>query len=513
MADLKSRLKAVFGRDQLSQELEDTRLALEDSRTQLQKAEVNLEESEARFRSIFNHSPDGLLLIDPISWTIVDCNQAYCRMNGYEYQDLVGKSIEVVNARKDPHDAYLRELRQKSALHYETVHKRKDGSVFPVEISTNLLVIAGKEYILGIDRDITDRKQSETELQQANLKLNAWIIELEERSQQSSTLNEMGNFLQSCSSSKDAYSVAGEFSEKLFSGQAGTLYMLNSSRNMLESVTSWGWDKKGDWKPTQQIFTPDDCWALRRGHQHLVDGSHHRLLCPHLIIERREAPFTPYICVPLTAQNDMFGLFHVQFCQDQPVERICQMVVTVVERLSLTLANLKLRESLKQQSIRDPLTNLFNRRYMEETLDREFSRAARHKRPLSVILMDFDNFKTFNDQHGHDAGDVLLKEFGRSLQRQVRGEDVACRFGGEEFLLILAETNLEDACRRANQIREEMKNLSIPHQDQNLGPITISAGIACYPEHGDNPQTLLRMADMALYRAKQAGRNCIQTAL
>ena len=184
-----------------------------------------------------------------------------------------------------------------------------------------------------------------------------------------------------------------------------------------------------------------------------------------------------------------------------------QLAETVAEHIALALANLRLQEALRYQAIRDPLTGLFNRRYMEETFKRELDRASRRKTTVGVIMLDIDNFKLFNDTFGHAAGDAVLIEVSALLKAHVRGEDIPCRYGGEELLLILLEAQLRDTHRRAEQLRSEIQHLSVQYEGQSLGAITVSLGIASYPEHGATVESLLAAADSALYRAKNEGRN------
>jgi len=182
------------------------------------------------------------------------------------------------------------------------------------------------------------------------------------------------------------------------------------------------------------------------------------------------------------------------------------------EQISLAIANVKLRDQLRDQSIRDPLTGLFNRRYMLETCRREFSRAARGRQPVAMLSIDVDHFKKFNDNHGHDAGDTVLKEVGNCLEAVFRNEDVACRFGGEEFVVVLPGASLEIGAKRAEELRAKIEAISVRYLDNNLPRITISVGVAAFPEAGDNPQSVLKAADDALYRAKEGGRNRVELA-
>jgi diguanylate cyclase (GGDEF)-like protein len=182
------------------------------------------------------------------------------------------------------------------------------------------------------------------------------------------------------------------------------------------------------------------------------------------------------------------------------------------EYLALALSNLKLRDTLRQQSIRDPLTGLFNRRYLEETLALEIERAKRHNGPFSVMMLDLDHFKQFNDTYGHEAGDTVLEVLGGFLQRQVRGGDIACRYGGEEFALILPGAALEVAHKRAEQLCGGVRTIALEYKGQSLGPLTVSVGVATFPTHGESAELVLHAADTALYQAKHEGRGRVAIA-
>lgn len=162
---------------------------------------------------------------------------------------------------------------------------------------------------------------------------------------------------------------------------------------------------------------------------------------------------------------------------------------------------------LRELSIRDPLTGLYNRRYLDETLDRELSRVARKRLPLGVIMLDIDHFKQFNDTHSHAAGDALLQQVGRCLLASVRAGDIACRYGGEEFLLVLPEASLEVTSQRAEHVRRAGRRLHVEFQGTQLEAVTFSLGVAAFPLHGETGTAVLGAADAALYEAKRAGRD------
>jgi diguanylate cyclase (GGDEF)-like protein len=264
--------------------------------------------------------------------------------------------------------------------------------------------------------------------------------------------------------------------------------------------------------PSQRVFGPDECWGFRRGRPHLVEERDSPLRCAHLTAE--DGPFS--MCVPMMAQGDNLGILQFDFKLAEEHEAgeepglqstRSRLVVALAEHIGLALANLRLREALRNQSIIDPLTGLYNRRYLEQTLERECRRSVRAGRPLSVIMLDVDHFKRFNDVWGHDGGDAVLKELAALLLRSFRGEDMACRFGGEEFVLVIADTAPDVALERAEQLRRQVSELSLKHRGQPMGAITISLGLAALPEHGTMPEVLLAAADSALYEAKRAGRD------
>ena len=181
--------------------------------------------------------------------------------------------------------------------------------------------------------------------------------------------------------------------------------------------------------------------------------------------------------------------------------------------LALSLASLQLREALREKSIRDPLTRLFNRRFLEESLVRELQLAARNRQSISVLFLDLDYFKKFNDAFGHDAGDMVLQSLADLFNKFFRATDICCRFGGEEFAVVLIDSSAEDAYIRAEAFRLEVNSLRLQYKKQPLGPLTVSIGVAAFPDHGSTSEGLLKIADQCLYESKARGRNVVTLAL
>jgi diguanylate cyclase (GGDEF)-like protein len=361
---------------------------------------------------------------------------------------------------------------------------------------------------------VSERREIESALRQSNSGLSLSVDELQQHNNKMILLNDMGDLLQSCSTVEEAYSIIGQFGERLFLEESGALYMINNSANMVETAIVWG-----KHQPEPDTFTLDACWALRRGRIHLMNEGGLELRCPHL---KGEPPLAA-LCIPMTAQGEVMGVLHLQSRTTHPSgadgrpaamsATQLQLAEAMADTSALSLANLKLRTSLLYQSIRDPLTDLFNRRYLEETLEREVRRAARLERSVGVIMLDIDHFKMFNDTFSHEAGDALLRELGAFLKQQIRGGDFACRYGGEEFVLILPEISLEDIRQSAERLREQVKELRIQYGGGVLENFTLSLGVALFPMHGTAGRAILHAADAALYEAKHQGRDRVVVAL
>jgi len=318
-------------------------------------------------------------------------------------------------------------------------------------------------------------------------------------------LNEMGDILRACFTTEEAYSVIVRVAQQIFPAKVGALYVIGSSRNVVESAAVWGAPELAE-----NSFSPPECWALRRGRTHWVENAHSGMICKHV---HHPSP-DGYMCIPMMAQSEALGVLHLMQPDNVKMTESKQRVaITMSEHIAMALSNLRLHETLRSQSIRDPLTGLFNRRFMEESLELEIRRAARNQRPLGMIMIDLDHFKYFNDNFGHEAGDLLLKELGTLLRTNIRGEDIACRYGGEEFTLILPEGTSAVTRQRADFYKDAIQRLDVHFRGMPLGRITASMGVAVFPDHGRSAQALIEAADKALYRSKAAGRDRVTMAV
>ncbi len=386
--------------------------------------------------------------------------------------------------------------------------RRRDGTEFPVEISLAPVRSQRGALVFATVVDVTTRVELQGTLAQVHEELRRHAEALEQRGRESSQLATMGDLLGACQSLDEAYAVVSAAAEPLFPGDAGALYAMKSPGGAAEVVAAWGSPP-----PARGVFPPTDCWALRRGHLHAVYQENPEPRCPHV----EEPVAAGLLCVPLAAQTETLGLLHVQLRRRAvesagPARHAEGLARTLGEQAAVALANIGLRSTLREQSLRDPLTGLFNRRYTEESFDREIRRATREGYGLGVLMADLDHFKELNDAFGHAAGDEMLRRIGRFLAGAVRGEDIACRLGGDEFVVILPKASLDDAQRRAEALREGIKVPPLDESRHLYPTMTMSVGVAEFPEHGTSVQQLLLAADSALYRAKALGRDQVVVA-
>jgi len=485
--------------------------------TERLRAAQELHEQTVYLNSLIENSPLGLAVLDRNGRTELT-NPAFKELFLYDPSDLEGSSLDKMFVPQDePSESrdLIPQVLAGQHLHLRVRRRRKDGEILNVEVHAVPLVVQGRvQGAYTIYNDISEQiKASEAERKHAE-SLSRLVSELQLRTRQMGLLNDMGSLLECCVETKEACSVVSVSVQKLFpEAVSGALYLFKASRNLLGSAGRWG--KASSAEP---IFAPDACWSLRTGRPHWSDNSADAIRCPHLPKDLGGMS----LCVPMVAQGDTLGILQLDFDENNvPVENSGpeslrdsrQGLATAVSgQVALSLASLRLRETLRDQSIRDSLTGLFNRRFMEESLERELLRAGRKRHSLSVLFLDLDHFKRFNDTFGHDAGDFVLRSIADLLRNFFRSDDVCCRYGGEEFGIILPEASVEQAAIRAQALREQVKMLKLEHRNHALGVVTLSIGIAGFPEHAATAEQLLRLADQSLYRSKAAGRDTVTAA-
>lgn len=496
--------------DQVNLALTDRNQAL----ALLSDALAELRSNEERFRASVEHIHESLSVFSAIrddGGSIVDfrwdfANTASSLVAGCSPSDLEGRTLMKVLSDHGPSgmlDIYAAVVETgepyvEPSLWTEDVkrdgRRRRAFDVRATKFGDGLVVVT---------REVTERREEEAELARQR-------HELERSNKEMKLLNNLADMLQSCAGSEEAYAVLTQSCAALFPDHPGSISVMHPSRDILEVESAWG-------DPTSaRSFAPADCWALRRGRPYVSGSTGPR--CTHL----RGSTTSHCLCVPMLGQGDIMGIVHVAApatdadqiaSEDLESGPSRQLAVTIAGQISMALANLRLRDSLREMSIRDPLTGLFNRRYMEETLERELSRAARHISEVAILVIDVDHFKAFNDTYGHAAGDAVLEAVGVVLTRFSRNSDIACRYGGEEFVVILPSCSLEHARFRADELRRRVAALRVPFRNIALSGPTISCGVAAFPVHGHAAGDLIHAADAALYRAKHAGRDQVMIAL
>ncbi|MDP5238968.1 diguanylate cyclase [Uliginosibacterium sp. 31-16] len=359
------------------------------------------------------------------------------------------------------------------------------------------------DRIVGIVRDITDEKLAREQLQDTNAQLKLSLASVERHAADLTRLNELNEGLQSCLNASEAFEVVEHTLGRLNLGSGGALAVQPIGEEQLKTVVRWG-ESNG----MSAVFAPSACWGMRRNQRHtllhLADGP----ACKHF----DNLPGSPYLCHPLQVLGENLGLLTVSAPADvseREWARISHLSAMVAESLKLALSNVRLREALHEQAIRDPLTGLLNRRYLDETLPREIVRAQREHRPISLVMLDLDHFKHVNDTWGHEAGDAVLVNLAAMLRLHLRSSDLACRFGGEEFVVVMPGATLVEARERIEQIARRVRETPIQLAHITLPAVTFSAGLVQTGVHGDTAEALLRAADHALYAAKEAGRDRI----
>lgn len=464
----------------------------------------DLRRSEENFRNTIENAPIGMAIVSP-EGKFIHANRTMQDILGYSDEELHHKTILEITHNEDvamTEDAMNQLLKGKMRIsHLEKRYVQKDNSIIWAMVSASLIRDESGtpiNFILQM-KDVSDRIENEERMRQLNEKTIRTLNELKLLEHDESLLNKLNRSLQICVTVEEAYPRINLILQDLFPELSGGLSVFNKTSNQLETVIQWGADQL-----LTQIFSPMDCFAIREANINLVDDPRKSVPCAHYI----SVPQGGYIALPLMVQHDLIGVIHLIAPKGKKLSQHQQdIAVSVGNIVKLALANINLRTSLSELSLHDPLTNLYNRRYLNDILSRELVRIAREKNTLCVAMLDIDNFKGFNDNYSHLAGDEALKLLGELLKRFFRDSDMSFRFGGEEFVVILLNTSLRNAVSKLEQFREQLKSTPIYFKDRLLPSITISTGVAEAPEHGVTIDDILKAADHALYAAKQAGKD------
>jgi diguanylate cyclase (GGDEF)-like protein/PAS domain S-box-containing protein len=492
--------------------------------TDRKNAETELREARRSLEDIIDSLPDSTFVVDR-QCKVIAWNQAMEKMTGISKSQIIGKGD---NEYSLPFYGDRRPMAINMALDKELKYPsvplkiyREGDTVFAenytpyiyggkgayLSATASILYDSSGQVKGAIEtiRDFTERKQLEEEISTSNEKLKEWLEESETTKYEMMLTSEMIRKIDSCASLDEAGKNACSYIDKLFKGDKGFIAIINEESGLFEIIQSFH-NPQG-----AREFRLSDCWATKLNRQYIYCRSEGGQLCSHM----KDASFPAYIEVPLVAQNKLLGLLCIQCpLEDDDNENIArwleyrkELINRIAAQLSLALANTQLRVSLRRQAIIDPLTSLYNRRYMHEVLENELRRSLRTGQGIGFIMGDIDNFKKFNDSYGHDIGDQLLKSVANTIKNVIRSEDIVCRYGGEEFLIILPSANLQDTYQRALQMNDMVKNIVLNSGSKKIKDVTISLGVSAYPDQGRTGDELITAADMAMYKAKREGRD------
>jgi diguanylate cyclase (GGDEF)-like protein len=365
--------------------------------------------------------------------------------------------------------------------------------LYPIQIAFLVVAVLGSITILVFG--LAQSRHMSRKLYEATGQLEG---EVEKRTRDIALLQRLGSSLGACGSMEEAGEVIRLIVGRMLPATCGGVYITKASRNLEELLVSWG----ESWDGGQQ-FIPSQCWAMRKGRLHRSNEDDLGMLCQHL----ESQSFSQSLCIPLVAQGESLGTFTILTDASDWREEDIKMAQTLAEQMSIILASLQFREHLRQQAIRDPLTGLFNRRYLLESLFQSIGRAERQHSQVCALMIDIDDFKRFNDTYGHDMGDLVLKRVAGEVSRCTRKEDTLSRYGGEEFCLICPDLGGNDVEELGRRLCDQVRRLTLDVEDASVSTVSISVGMAFYPEHARSGEDLLRAADEALYKAKAQGKN------
>jgi diguanylate cyclase (GGDEF)-like protein len=354
----------------------------------------------------------------------------------------------------------------------------------------------GDRRIGGISIDITESIEAQRSLTELNRQLEEKTLKLEAKKQELIYLSDMADMLYSCESKDEVYQAVALTCSKLFPNMSGCICIISNSKNYVQMNSIWG-----DERTSKEIFLQSECWALRRGKINLLSSGKSGLVCGHLIQPISGA----HLCFPLFGQGEVVGILHIYALEEISLED--QQTTEIIARtLGFALNNLSIKQRLTYDNLRDGMTQLFNQSYMETIAEQRLAEAERLGQPLSVIFLDIDNFKSYNSHYGHLTANIVIQGLAKLLLKSIRSFDIACRWGGEEFVIIMPNMTLENLRKRVEQLRVDVERMQLKDGDQILQGITASFGIAV-SEPGITVRDFLNRANQAMLEAKRTGKN------
>ncbi|QLE43229.1 diguanylate cyclase [Nostoc sp. C052] len=357
----------------------------------------------------------------------------------------------------------------------------------------------GAYRIGGISIDITETIEAQRSLTDLNQQLAEKTLELEEKKREIIHLSDMADMLYSCESENEVYKVVALTCSKLFPNISGSIYIISNSKNYVQMNSFWGGERS-----SEEIFSLSDCWALRRGKLNLLSPRNLGLTCSHLI----QPVNGTHLCVPLFAQGEVVGILHIDALEEISPED--QQIIEIIARtFGIALNNLSIKQRLTHDNLRDGMTQLFNQSYTQSITEQRLAEAERSGQPLSIIFLDIDNFKSYNSRYGHITANIVLQGLAKLLLKSIRSFDIACRWGGEEFVIVMPNMTLETLRKRVEKLRIDIEQMQLKDSDQILEGITASFGIAV-SEPGITVKDFLNRANQAMLEAKRTGKNRVR---
>ncbi len=483
-----------------NQMLDDLKQAYETLRSE---AVREMRRQTERFRRVLSETLEGYVRVNMKTRVIEEVNDAFCRMTGQECVMWEGRPVPDF---LEKYPAHAEAASEAVSWTEEGEIPGPEGRAIAVLVHCSLDIDAEDDrQLVAFLTDISDQKAAEAETQLVNDQLVRSVAALEKRDRELTLLNRMNDLLLASRKSDEAFEIVRLTATKLFPDASGALAVLNPESRLLETVIEWG---RADMISPQ--FHIEDCWGMRQGSLHELADAAEGLVCPHITGKIKQAS----LCAPLVVQGKTIGLLWSELIGEDRIARegMRRLIISLGDALKLAISNIELREALEEQATHDPLTGLYNRRYFSKVMGQELARTKRSERRFTLAIADIDHFKHFNDSFGHDAGDRVLVELAALFRRELRSTDMAFRFGGEEFVILLPDTDMAGGLNCLDALRRRLEQQEVHHDGQSLGTITMSAGLAQYPEHGQKEEYLIRLADMALYQAKESGRNRVLAA-